>query len=115
MLTQIQLPEPQAAVLAACPRPRAVAPSTALPQLSASSSPAWSGEVRLGSVVEERRRERGVGSAVDTRPVGYASAARVIAAGIVVSGFGTNGMTSSKKQDQHLTARRGPVTWRPPH
>lgn len=47
------------------------------------------------------------------RPAGYAAAARVNGAGIV--GNGTNGNTSSKQDQQHLTDRRGPVTWRPPH
>ena len=42
------------------------------------------------------------------RPVGYA------AAGVV--GKGSNGTSRKQHQQdtQHLTARRGPVTWRPP-
>ncbi|HET9172658.1 MAG TPA: hypothetical protein VFN97_24745 [Actinospica sp.] len=115
MLTQIQLPEPQAALLAACPRPRAVAPSVsvltapsvvpatviAMPVVSLSAR--WfEGTPGFGAVAAERVERA-------PRPVGY------VAAGIV--GKGSNGI--SRKQDQqdkqHLTARRGPVTWRPPH
>ncbi|HWG24716.1 hypothetical protein [Actinospica sp.] len=128
MLTQIQIAEPQAAVLAACPRPRAVTPAVlsnrVLSPLMPSSSPAWVGVVRLGAVSEVRRgrlmaeRTRAFGFAAATRPAGYAAAARVIGAGVVGSGSGSNGTTGSKKDQQdkqHLTDRRGPVTWRPPH
>ena len=124
MLTQIQIAEPQAAVLAACPRPRAL--TSAVPSLSPlmpSTSPARVGVVRLGAVSEVRRgrlmaeRTRAFGVVAATR-AGYAAAPRVIAAGVVGSGNGTNGSTGSKKDQQdkqHLTDRREPVTWRPPH
>lgn len=128
MLTQFQIPEPQAALLAACPRPRAVVPAPALAPsavspLMPSSSPAWAGSVRTGvatatRVVAEERLAgltaegmRGFAFSAATRPVGYAAATRVIGAGVV-----GNGSTSKDQQDkQHLTDRRGPVTWRPPH
>ncbi|MBR7830078.1 hypothetical protein KDK95_27495 [Actinospica sp. MGRD01-02] len=122
MLTQFQIPEPQAALLAACPRPRAVAPSAVSP-LTPSSSPAWAGSVRLGvatvtRVVAEERPAglaghgmRAFAFSTATRPAGYAAAARVFGAGVV-----GNGSTSKDQQDkQHLTDRRGTVTWRPPH
>jgi hypothetical protein len=111
MLTQIQIPEPQAALLAACPRPRAVAPSALMP-LMPSSSPAWVGVVRLGAVAEERRRGFAA-AASGTRGFGYAAAARVVA-GTVGNGNG-NGTASKQQDKQHLTSRREPVTWRPPH
>jgi hypothetical protein len=124
MLTQFQIPEPQAALLAACPRPRAVvqAPSAVSPLMPSSCS-AWAGSVRLGvatatrAVAEERlagltgQGMRAFAFSAATRPAGYAAAARVFGAG----GVG-NGSTSKDQQDkQHLTDRRGPVTWRPPH
>ena len=117
MLTQIQIPEPQAALLVACSRPHALAPSSVASPLM-SSSPAWAGVVRLGAVSELRRRPvserpRTFGFAAATRAVGYAAAPRVIGAGAL--GNGTAGTTSSKQDQQHLTDRRGPVTWRPPH
>ena len=112
MLTQIQIPEPQAALLAACPRPRAVAPSALMP-LMPSSSPAWVGVVRLGAVAEERRRGFAA-AASGTRGFGYAAAARVVVAGTVGNGNG-NGTASKQQDKQHLTTRREPVTWRPPH
>ena len=112
MLTQIQIPEPQAALLAACPRPRAVAPSSVLMPLMPSSSPAWVGVVRLGAVVEEPRRGF---AASGTSGFGYAAAVRVVAtAGTVGTGNG-NGTASKQQDKQHLTNRREPVTWRPPH
>jgi hypothetical protein len=95
MTTQFPITEPQAALLAACPRPRAVAPSASMP-LMPSSSPAWVGVARLGAVAEERNG--GFGYAV---------------AGIV--GNGSTSTRQDQQHKQHLTARRGPVTWRPPH
>ena len=103
MTTQFQIPEPQAALLAACPRPRAVVPSASMP-LMPSSSPAWVGVVRLGAVAEER--DRGFAASGTRRGFGYA-----------VAGIVGNGSTSTRQDQQdkqHLTARRGPVTWRPP-
>jgi hypothetical protein len=118
MLTQIQIPEPQAAVLVACPRPRAVAlpvPALTDPSPRTVSTPEVSLSARWSTGM------RGFGFArVERvqRPAGYVAAARVAApAGIL--GSGTNGNTGNKKHhqqdEQYLTARRGPVTWRPPH
>jgi hypothetical protein len=104
MTTQFPITEPQAALLAACPRPRAVAPSASMP-LMPSSSPAWVGVVRLGAVAEERNG--GFAASSTRRGFGYA-----------VAGIVGNGSTSTRQDQQHkqhLTARRGPVTWRPPH
>lgn len=106
MLTQFQIPEPQAALLAACPRPRAVVPSASM-SLMPSSRPAWVGAVRLGAVAVAEERVRGFAASGTRNGFGYA-----------VAGIVGNGSTSTKQdpQDkQHLTARRGPVTWRPPH
>jgi hypothetical protein len=128
MLTQIQIPEPQAALLAACPRPRTsvqrmINPSVINPSPLTPSAPVLTvssaGLVSTPEVSMSMRWSagtRGFGFAVVERverPAGYASAARVNGAGIV--GNGTNGNTSSKQDQQHLTDRRGPVTWRPPH
>jgi hypothetical protein len=104
MTTQFQIPEPQAALLAACPRPRAVVPSASSP-LMPSSSPAWAGAVRLGAVAEER--VRGFAASGTRNGFGYA------VAGIV--GNASAGTKQDPQDKQHLTARRGPVTWRPPH
>ncbi len=124
MTTQFQIPEPQAALLAACPRPRAVVPSASMP-LMPSSSPAWVGVVRLGAVAAESvfaesvpaesvpaesvsdELRRGFAASGTRRGFGYA------VAGIV--GNGNTGTRQDKQHKQHLTARRGPVTWRPPH
>lgn len=123
MLTQFQIPEPQAAVLAACPRPRALAATPVLmptvPMPSVPSRLVWAGVSRLGAVAEERRglvaeRTRAFGFASVERPVRYAAVARPVGAGIL-GGDGTTGTTSNKQDQQHLTNRRGPVTWRPPH
>ena len=109
MTTQFQIPEPQAALLAACPRPRAVVPSASMP-LMPSSRPAWVGAERLGAVVAQSasvEAGRGFAASGTHRGVGYA-----------VAGIVANGNTSRRldpQDKQHLTARRGPVTWRPPH
>ena len=118
MLTQIQIPEPQAALLAACPRPRAATPSvlsltvpsrssvltTAMPTPVVSMSARWFDGTRGFGAAAVERVER------VERPAGH------VAAGIV--GTGVNGTSRNDQQDkqhkQYLTARRGPVTWRPP-
>jgi hypothetical protein len=56
---------------------------------------------------------RAFGFASVERPARYAAAARPSGAGIV--GDAATGTTSDKQDQQHLTNRRGPVTWRPPH
>lgn len=111
MTTQFQIPEPQAALLVACPRPRAVVPSASMP-LMPSSRPAWVGAVRLGAVAVAEERVRGFAASGTRRGFGYA------VAGIVGNASVGNGSTSTKQDPQHkqhLTARREPVTWRPPH
>jgi hypothetical protein len=128
MLTQFQTPEPQAVVPAACPRPRAlvfVAPSAAAwpacAPIAASARRFGSAEsVRPGGVAGV---ERSAGSARAELRSGYA--ATVILAD-AASGRALNGTTTGrismtsvnpqdKQDEQHLTASRGPVTWRPPH
>ena len=118
MLTQFQIIERQSALLAACPRPRTLALSAAntsgstlsarfVTVLSAPSvSSAWShsAPISFGFGVDER-------PAMAKRPatVGYAGASLPVATG-------TNGSNNGTQQNkQYLTARRGPVTWRPPH
>jgi len=125
MLTQIQLTEPQAALLAACPRPRAVVSASVLtvstPEVSMSTQRPWTQwpqpqsapvlaaapvrVARLGAVAVERPAASG-------RPAYAAAVAGVIGGEGVI---GANGFTSSKQHKQHLTDRRGLVTWRPPH
>jgi hypothetical protein len=140
MLTQFQIIEPQAAILVACPRPRALATVPAAE---------WS---HSAPIVAQVRR---VGSAEAVRPSGYGIPGAVVSGSVVsgaevsgsvvsgsgVAGYGVTrvltdavrvelrggngfagtGMAGSKQRDpqkqnpQHLTARRGPVTWRPPH
>lgn len=120
MLTQFETTETQAALIAASPRPRALALSTSAPVVTTLPVP---------SVPSEWSRP-----ALAERPAAcYASVVLTAMAGVpmdfaTVGGNGTgsarliaealgNGNTSStKQQDQkHLTARREPVTWRPPH
>jgi hypothetical protein len=127
MLTQFQIIERQSALLAACPRPRTLALSAAntsgmntsgtdtsgstlsarfVTVLSAPSvSSAWShsAPISFGFGVDER-------PAMAKRPatVGYAGASLPVATG-------SNGSNNGTQQNkQYLTARRGPVTWRPP-
>jgi hypothetical protein len=148
MLTQFQIIQRQAALLAACPRPRALALSgintlsasavTTLPVPSVPSAWSHSAPISgaafprvpgLGAVaVEPRRSPSGNGP----RSFGFGGAERPAAAVRPRAGFaalaaegygngtdmttGTNGSNNVKQQDeQYLTARRGPVTWRPPH
>lgn len=120
MLTQFQIIEPQAAILAACPRPRALAFAAVSAAEWSHSAPIVASARRLGSV--EAVRPSGLAEAV--RPVSGYGVARVLTDAVRVELGGGNGsagagMTDSKQRDpqdpQHLTARRGPVTWRPPH
>lgn len=152
MLTQYQTTEPQAATLAACPRPHALAvtpfrTSTSAP-LSAvtvdavtlaavsinASVPAprvpgaWSQATApiaapaLGSVLSGPARRPG---SADERPQAGYGTTRVLtdaARAAVGSGNGNGvagiamagGNQQDKQYEQHLTARREPVTWRPP-
>ena len=162
MLTQYQTTEPQAATLAACPRPHALAvtpfstsisaplsavtvnavpvnavPVAAVPVAAVSinaSVPAprvpgaWSQATApiaapaLGSVLSGPARRPG---SADERPQAGYGATRVLTDAVraaVGSGNGNGvagiAMAGSNQQDkqyeQHLTARREPVTWRPP-
>ena len=132
MLTQTQTIERQAALPAACPRPRALA----FPACPVTTRPVPFGRVTTNPVT-------GNAPALSTPSVWSQSAPIFVAAFAQVPGFGAAGYaaiaprpmgevrtdaaggregyvgestTSSKQQDQkHLTARRGPVTWRPPH
>ncbi|WP_034265274.1 hypothetical protein [Actinospica robiniae] len=120
MLTLNHVAEEQAAILAACPRPRALAPSlvdwSVLPATSVSAVSAG-----LGSVAAVR-------PAADERPqVGYAWRSEMAGFGLfaaTLAGAGILGTVDergSKTQDQqdkkqsHLTHGREPRTWRPPH
>ena len=161
MLTQFQIIQRQAALLAACPRPRALALSgtnisgtdagstlsaCALTTLPVPSVPsAWSHSAPIsgvafprvpgvGAVAVEPRRSpsgdgpRSFGFGGDERPA-TAVRPRTGFAALAAEGYGnggrdngadmttgTNGSNNVKQQDeQYLTARRGPVTWRPPH
>ena len=125
MLTQIQLPEPQAAVLAACPRPRAVilasVNAVSTPQVSMSTQrprAQWP-QPQSAPIAAAPARVVRLGATAGERPVAAerpAYAAAVVVGEVRGSGFGTNGFSGKTQQDkQHLTDRRGPVTWRPPH
>lgn len=127
MLTQTQVIEPQCALLAACPRPRAVVPSSvhavSTPEVSMStqrpltrwqpqSAPVTAAPVRVVRLLGATALER---SAVAERPA-YAAAVAGEFRGDgngFISGTGFAGKTLQDKQ--HLTNRRGLVTWRPPH
>jgi hypothetical protein len=146
MLTQIQTTERQVALLAACPRPRALAfvpassaitasviansvptnpvsPRLVTTTVSAASVPssAWSHLAPISAAAFAR--VPGFGAMAEyavfaPRPMsGVRMEAGVRRDGEGLFGLNReNGTTSSKQQDQkHLTARREPVTWRPPH
>ncbi len=146
MLTQFQTIEPQAAVLAACPRPRALAQvayvgSIVSPTEWSHSAPIAVPDSRALTVFAASSRRLGLGIAEEPRPFGatglverpapaerqmprYAAEAAVVTdpasaavrPGHAAGGNGFASTTSTKQQDkQYLTARRGPVTWRPPH
>lgn len=130
MLTLTHVVDEQAASLAACPRPRALALAPSVVSWSAFSATSVVLAVRVGS-----------GSAAAVRPVaderpsngeanGYRYGLRrhmagfgfgsvqAAPAGAAASG-GTIERTISSKQDeqaqQNLTHRREPRPWRPPH
>jgi hypothetical protein len=129
MLTLNHAAEQQTAILAVCPRPRALAliapavPSTLSWRLSATPSavvlaaPALAAAVSAGS---------GLGSAAAVRPL---AAERPVAYGRrrgEMAGFGfttaspagagaVSGTIQQDQNKQNLTDRREPRTWRPPH
>jgi hypothetical protein len=118
MLTQFQTIETQAAVLAACPRPRALAMSVSASPVITRPAPsvpsAWSSFAQTFAVMSAHVSGLGAFAEVE-RPDASERPMPGYAFGI---GEGrTNGNTgSTKQQDQkNLTARREPVTWRPPH
>ena len=156
MLTQFQIIQRQAALLAACPRPRALvlsdiktsgittggtasgvqtASASFVTALSAPFAPSvWphfapisAGAGVRSSVVGVTAERPKAGYGAVTLPVPMA-AVRSDFAALVAEGngkarrndssgtTGTNGSNNVTQQDrQYLTARRGPVTWRPPH
>jgi hypothetical protein len=138
MITQFQTTEPQVAILAACPRPRALSLSalslSAFPATSVACAPAGAGWPFAAAPIAASVRRPD--SANARSAAGYAQATRVLTDSVRVdvevgtaggrnvggnaeSGTAGTGMTSSKQQSpqykQHLTDRREPVTWRPPH
>jgi hypothetical protein len=156
MLTQIQTTERQVALLAACPRPRALAFVPASPAVTTSviAQPVTANPLTAHSVSTNPVSTKPVTTTVSAAsvpsfawshvtPISAAAFARVPGFGATTgyavfvprpmagvrmdadvrrNGEGLfglnreNGTTSSKQQDQkHLTARREPVTWRPPH
>ena len=164
MLTQFQTIEPQAAILAACPRPRALAGS-AFASASATvvtAAPVFATELTATSgfatavfdtavIATAGIATAGIASSVHTTSVPGAEWSRATAplaaavrrpgsvderpqagygvrsvpsaaARVETGGNGSTGSTMAGTADQpnlqdkqHLTARRGPVTWRPPH
>jgi hypothetical protein len=133
MLTQMQTIERQAALLAACPRPRALAlvpapvnavltvnPVTAAVPAACLPSPTWSHVAPISHAAFARVPGFGVaGYAAAPRPMAGVrpdSAARREGHGIVGLSREYSSTFGTEQQDQkHLTTRRGPVTWRPPH
>ena len=138
MLTQFQMAEPQAAILAACPRPRALVFAPAVLSTTEATT-AWSFPAPIAAPA------RRLGSAESVRPFGFVGSAGLepsagpagieaeaglgygargfvtaVASGTAVdrpanAPAGMNGINLQDKQHkQHLTARREPVTWRPP-
>jgi hypothetical protein len=134
MLTQFETTEPRAALLVACSRPRALAlhlatpvtttipvPVTTVPAASAPSE--WSLFAPISAPASAR--VPGFGAVAGS---GYPVFAPRSMAGVrthaavrrdgngTVGLNGENGSNGTKQQDQkNLTARREPVTWRPPH
>jgi hypothetical protein len=128
--------ESQVAILAACPRPRALVFAPAAPS-TAEATAAWSFPAPIAASA------RRLGSMESLRPFGFAglepsaglvgveaeaglgygargSVLTAVASGKAVDGpanapISMNGINQQDKHDQkHLTARREPVTWRPP-
>jgi hypothetical protein len=151
MLTQIQTTERQVALLAACPRPRALA---IVPAASVITNPVFTNNpVLTNPVLTTPVSTSRVATTVHapSMPSEWPQSAPISAAAFArVPGFGAmagyavfvprpkagvrmdaaerrdgegyvglnreHGTTSGKQQDQkNLTARREPVTWRPPH
>lgn len=124
MITQIQTTEQQTAILAVCPRPRALACAPAgsfvATRVSAEAGARWSSSVvrtaasvrRPDSVLERPATAHGV-TRVLVDAVRTEAGSGIGEAGTLMS---ANGAQQQYPQDkQHLTARREPVTWRPPH
>ena len=121
MLTRNQVTEEQAAILAACPRPRALAPlaasSASLPAsfrsafaaASVAAAPAGFGSVAAVRPSVDERPESGKGLwQREMTGLGFGTAA-MVGAGAIASTI------AQYPQDQHyLTSRREPRTWRPP-
>ncbi|HEX4789094.1 MAG TPA: hypothetical protein VH372_11570 [Actinospica sp.] len=126
--TQFQFTEPQPAILAACPRPRALAVFTTAIATTGFVAGAPAGAEWPRTTAGIAAAVRRPGSVVERPAAGY-RAARVLtdsahvelgggsgAHGNAGSAMAGNGLNSSKQQDeQYLTTRREPVTWRPPH
>lgn len=126
MLTQYQTTEPQAALLAACPRPRALAlvlpvPSVFAPvaPVATAASASWATAPIAALPLGSERRQGSVagfdGSGVNGNGV---SGSGTGVEGTDGKGYARIAMAGPNQQDkqykQHLTARREPVTWRPP-
>jgi len=124
MLTQFETTETQAALLAASPRPRALALSTfAAPTSAVITMPVpcvpseWSRFAPMSAAASARVSGLRVFAEVERPAAGYASVGgNGTGSARLIGGARGNGNTSSmKQQDQnHLTDRREPVTWSPP-
>ena len=150
MLTQIQTTERQVALLAACPRPRALATVPAASVIadsvstnSVSTNPVLTTPVSTSRVATTVHAPSMPSEWSQSAPISAAAFARVPGFG-AMAGYAVfvprpkagvrmdaaerrdgegyvglnreHGTTSGKQQDQkNLTARREPVTWRPPH
>lgn len=121
MLTQYQTTEPQAALFAACPRPRALASAyVVLPSLapvapvSFAAAASWATAPIAALPLGSERRPGSVagfgGSGVNGSGVEGADKSGYGNARIAMAG--TN--QQDKQYKQHLTTRREPVTWSPP-
>jgi len=127
MLTLTHIVDEQAATLAACPRPRALAalagvvavtpsiaswPAAAAPSVAASR--AGFGSVAVLRLLADERPTFGYGLRREMAGFGSVSAAPA-GAGVLGSGIEHERITSNKQSQQNLTHRREPRTWRPPH
>jgi hypothetical protein len=115
MLTLNHVAQKQAALIAACSRPRALAPvagvagSVSLWQASAAASVA-AVSAGFGSVAVVR-------PFVEERPAGYGMRrARLAGTGTrALAGAHLSGISFTQQDKNDLTSRREPRTWRPPH
>jgi hypothetical protein len=126
MLTPFKTIESQAVLLAACPRPHTLSVSPVITMSAASAPSEWSGSAPIAATASVRvpgLSFSGFGGAF-----GYAALPAPMAR--VLEDFATDGgngkgnarrivesgaTSTTKQQDQnHLTPRREPVTWRPP-